>query len=201
MKKSLIRLVIDTATQYLFVAIYNDLNCLGKYYGEGSNDHSVKLMIEIERIFKENNLLVSNVDEIILGVGPGSYTGLRVGVVVAKIFGWNDDIIVKTISSLALLSSSSVSKDLLISMIDARRGNAFIGVYKNIDNALIMLKEDQLINVDEFINQIEDKYVIINSGEPNLEKILNSNLLTKVEDIHSLSPNYLRLTEAERNLE
>jgi len=200
MGKSLIRLVIDTSSKYLFVALYKDTEYLGKYYQEGFNDHSVKLMIEIETIFNENKMKVMNVDEIIIGIGPGSYTGLRVGVVVAKVFGWNNSIPVKSISSLALLASSSSSNNLIISVIDARRGNAFIGSYKNISNVLTKIKNDQLDNLEDFKSQIIEEYDIVENGEPDLSKILKSNLLENVDDIHSLSPNYLRITEAERNL-
>ena len=91
MKKSLMRLVIDSASKFLFIALYRDLECLGKYYKAGNNDHSVQLMKEIERIFLANDNKISDLDEIIIGIGPGSYTGLRIGVVVAKMFGWNNN--------------------------------------------------------------------------------------------------------------
>jgi len=200
MKKSLKRLVIDSASKYLFVALYEDLQCLGKYYESGNNDHSTKLMIEIERIFKMNETKVADLDEIIIGIGPGSYTGLRIGVVIAKMFGWNNDIKVKSISSLALIASSHSGNELIISEIDARRGNSFIGVYKNDGEGLILAQDEILTNLEEFTNSLKESYVLLSNGEINLEKILKSNLLNEVEDIHSLNPNYLRITEAERNL-
>ena len=200
MKKSLKRLIIDSATKYLYIALYEDLECLGKYYKSGNNDHSTKLMVEIERIFKKNNLKVADLDEIIIGIGPGSYTGLRIGVVVAKMFGWNNNILVRTISSLALIASSSNTEDLIVSEIDARRGNSFIGGYKNDGKGLILTEKEVLTNLIEFTNSLNEPYEIISNGETNLEKILNSNLLTNIKDIHSLNPNYLRITEAERNL-
>ena len=200
MKKSLKRLVIDSASKYLFVALYEDLQCLGKYYKSGNNDHSTKLMIEIERIFKMNETKVADLDEIIIGIGPGSYTGLRIGVVIAKMFGWNNDIKVKSISSLAMIASSYTGSELIISEIDARRGNSFIGIYKNDGEALVLAKNEILTNLEDFMNSLKESYVLLSKGEINLEKILKSNLLTEVEDIHSLNPNYLRITEAERNL-
>lgn len=200
MKKLLKRLVIDSATKYLYVALYEDNKCLGKYYESGNNDHSTKLMIEIERIFSINNTKVANLDEIIIGIGPGSYTGLRIGVVVAKMFGWNNDIPVRTISSLALMASSYEGTEYILSEIDARRGNSFIGLYKNEGKGLVLAKEEILMNLEEFKNSIENPYIVLSKGEMHMEKILNSNLLLDVSDIHSLSPNYLRITEAERNL-
>jgi tRNA threonylcarbamoyladenosine biosynthesis protein TsaB len=200
MKKSLKRLVIDSASKFLYVALYNDLECLGKYYAEGNNDHSVKLMSEIERIFVSNNVKVKDLDEIIVGVGPGSYTGLRIGVVVAKMFAWNNNIPVKTVSSLAMFASSSTIDGLILTEIDARRGNSFLGLYRKAGKNIVLEDEEKLTNLENYKESIEEDFEVINKGEPNIEVILNSDVLTLVSDIHGLNPNYLRITEAERNL-
>lgn len=204
MKKSLKRLVIDSATKNLYIAVFEDEKCLGDFWESGHNDHSVKLMPQIEILMINNNLKVSDLDEIIVGIGPGSYTGLRIGVVVAKMFGWNNDIPVKTISSLALMASSDDGKKLILPEIDARRGNSFLGLYKNDGKSLILVEEEQLTNLENYIEFVNDEYKlevnIISNGKPNMIKIINSDLLKSVEDIHTLNPNYLRVTEAERNL-
>lgn len=200
MKRSLKRLVIDSATKHLYIGLFDDFKPLYKFYQEGKNDHSVKLMSEIEKGFKLNNMKVSDLDEIIVGVGPGSYTGLRIGVVVAKMFGWNNSIPIKTISSLAMLASSSVWETSLLSEIDARRGNSFLGLFKLKNGVLTVEDKEQLTNLEEYKRSISVPYKVISEGEPNIEVILNSDLLTEVENIHSLNPNYLRITEAEQNL-
>jgi tRNA threonylcarbamoyladenosine biosynthesis protein TsaB len=200
MKKSLKRLVIDSATKYLYIALYDGENNVGEFYEAGHNDHSVKLMTEIEVLFKNNDTLVEDLDEIIIGIGPGSYTGLRIGVVVAKMFGWNNNIPVKTISSLALIASSSDSDKLLLAEIDARRGNSFLGVYRNTGKGLELVQKEELTNLEEYKSNIINVYEVVSSGKPNINKILASDLLKDVKDIHGLNPNYLRLTEAERNL-
>ncbi len=200
MKKSLKRLVIDSASKFLYVALYEDLDCLGKYYAEGNNDHSVKLMSEIEKIFVKSNLKVKDLDEIIIGIGPGSYTGLRIGVVVAKMFAWNDNIPVKTVSSLAMFASSSSFEGLILPEIDARRGNSFLGLYRKTGKTLALVDKEKLVNLENYKESIKESYEIVSKGEPNIEVILNSDILSLVEDIHGLNPNYLRITEAERNL-
>ncbi|AIO18328.1 tRNA threonylcarbamoyladenosine biosynthesis protein TsaB [Candidatus Izimaplasma bacterium HR1] len=200
MKKSLKRLVIDSATKYLYVGLFDNENNIGKFYEAGHNDHSVKLMTEIEVLFKANNLKVSDLDEIIVGIGPGSYTGLRIGVVVAKMFGWNNNIPVKTISSLALIASSYNGDKLILPEIDARRGNSFLGLYKNTDKGLELVSKEELTNLEDYKSSLTKEYEIVSIGEPNIPKVLCSKLLELVEDIHGLNPNYLRLTEAERNL-
>lgn len=200
MGKSLKRLVTDSATKFLFVALFDGETEIFKYYKEGNNDHSVNLMTEIEKALIENQLKVADLDEIIIGIGPGSYTGLRIGVVVAKMFGWNNNIPVRTISSLALLASSNEGETLILSEIDARRGNSFLGVYKNENDTIILVNKEQLTNLEAYKESIKEAFVTVSYGEPNIMKILRSDLLVEVEDIHTLNPNYLRITEAERNL-
>ena len=184
----------------MYVALYEDFECIEKYYQEGNNDHSVKLMIELERILSTNNIKVSEIDEIYVGVGPGSYTGLRVGVVVAKMFGWNNDIPVFTVSSLALMASSVQDDGFVLAEVDARRGNSFLGLY-NIENGFITLQDDEkLTNLEEYKSAINSDFTVVSDGEPNIEMIITSKLFNHVEDIHALNPNYLRITEAERNI-
>lgn len=201
MKKSLIRLVIDTATKHLYVAVYEDFRCIGSYYKEGKNDHSVKLMVELENLLQDNELKVSDIDEIFVGVGPGSYTGLRVGVVVAKMFGWNSDIPVYAISSLALMASSFEGEGLVLPEIDARRGNSFLGLYHIHKGKITLEENEQLRNLEEYKSTIKNPFNVVSEGKPNIEMIIKSNITVYVDDIHSLNPNYLRITEAERNLQ
>lgn len=203
MEKLLKRLVIDSATKNLYISLYKGNQCLSDYYEKGNNDHSVKLMTQIETMMKLNELKVKDLDEIIVGVGPGSYTGLRIGVVVAKMFAWNNNIPVKTISSLALMASSTIEEGLILPEIDARRGNSFLGLYKNDGKSLDLVKEEQLTNLENYIElctKESGNVTVVHGGKPNIELILRSNLLVSVEDVHGLNPNYLRLTEAERNL-
>ncbi|MBU1020440.1 MAG: tRNA (adenosine(37)-N6)-threonylcarbamoyltransferase complex dimerization subunit type 1 TsaB [Firmicutes bacterium] len=200
MKKSFKRLIIDSSTKFLYVSLYSDLQCLGKYYQSGYNDHSVNIMGEIESIFKSNNIKVSQLDEIIVGIGPGSYTGLRIGVVVAKMFGWNNNIPVRTVSSLALIASSYGGDKLILAEMDARRGNSFLGLYGIKNEKLSLFDEEKLTNLEEYKSSIKDEFDVVSFGEPNIPLIIRSEIALLCDNIHSLNPNYLRLTEAERNL-
>jgi tRNA threonylcarbamoyladenosine biosynthesis protein TsaB len=200
MKKSLKRLVIDTATRFLYISLMEGDEEISSYYQEGHNDHSVTLMVELERILEAASLQIADIDEILVGIGPGSYTGLRVGVVVAKMFGWNNQIPVYTVSSLALMASSSTKSGFVLAEIDARRGNSFLGLY-DIENGYMTLQDDeQLSNLENYKQSITQDYSIVSYGKPNIPLILRSKLHNPVEDIHGLNPNYLRITEAERNL-
>ena len=201
MKQLLKRLVIDSATKYLYLGLFDGDVELSSFYEMGHNDHSVKLMTEVERMFTENKLKIDDLDEIIIGIGPGSYTGLRIGVVVAKMFGWNNNIPVKTVSSLALIASSYEGEKYILPEIDARRGNSFLGLYRNTGKGLELVKEEELTNLSKYQENLDIEFETISFGKPNIPKLLQSELLETVEDIHGLNPNYLRITEAERNIQ
>ena len=178
-------LIIDTSTENLYVALCGKDR---REILEKGKNHAQVLMKKIDEVL--NGLKVEDLDEIIVGVGPGSYTGVRVGVVVAKMFSWTKNIPLKKVSSLYIECSGyegirSVS-------IDARRGNAFCAIYDN-DDSLIL--EEALRPINEFTKAGLD--ITEKEYKPDMEKIIKK--ATLVKDVHALVPNYLRKTEAERN--
>lgn len=198
MKKLYKRLIIDTATKYIYLALVIDDLLVDSVYEVGNNDHSVTIMPYLESMIKKQDISLNQLDEVIVGVGPGSYTGVRIGVTVAKMIAYLNDISIYKVSSLALMASHSNSRYIL-PLIDARRGNAFMALLEN-DNGIKYVKEDRLQNIDSFKEIIDVKYEEVIEGEPQIIKIIKSNLLEAVEDVHALVPNYMQLTEAERNL-
>ena len=198
MKKLSKILVIDTATKYIYLSLVVDGVEKDYVYQEGINNHSVTIIPLLDEMLKKENLTLKKVDEIIVGIGPGSYTGVRIGVTVAKMIGYLNKISVKTVSSLALIASASKEKN-IIPFIDARRGNAFMAHFNNKDNTLIRIEEDCLENIEEYKSAHDFEFDFIEGGKPDISKIINSKLLQLVENVHDLKPNYLRITEAERN--
>lgn len=199
MKKSLKRLVIDSATPHLYISLLDGEKVIEEYFQKGNNDHSVTLMPTIEEMFTKNKISINDINEIIIGVGPGSYTGVRIGVVIAKMFAWTKEIPVKTVSTLALMASSSTKDGKVLAMIDARRNNAFMGEFVLEQGVLSYLNEEVFGDKSLKENVIEECNVV-EFGKPNMKVILQSNVLRVVDDIHLLAPNYLRQTEAERSI-
>ncbi|MFW5794023.1 MAG: tRNA (adenosine(37)-N6)-threonylcarbamoyltransferase complex dimerization subunit type 1 TsaB [Bacillota bacterium] len=199
MKKSLKRLAIDTATKYIYLALMIDEKEISSIYQVGDNNHSVTIIPLLDELLKKANISLKDLDEVIVGIGPGSYTGVRIGVTVGKMISYLNNIAIYQVSSLALLASSS-KKKYVLPLIDARRNNAFMAYFIQRKSKLEYLVDDTLENIDKFKQKLADKYEVIEFGKPNLKKIIDSNLLVKIDDIHKLTPNYLRITEAERNL-
>lgn len=198
MKKSLKQLVIDTATDYIYLALLVDGIEKQSIYEKGINNHSVTIIPFLKEILDLENLKLPDIDEVIVGVGPGSYTGVRIGVTVAKMIGYLNSINLYKVSSLALMASVS-DKPYVLALIDARRGNAFMGLFSNKEDKLTRVKDDTLENIDKYKEDIEYEYEEVRCGKPRINKLINSGIFEKVDDVHSLVPNYLQLTEAERN--
>ena len=167
---------------------------------------SSKILPIIDKGLKDLNLKLNDIDKIFVVNGPGSFTGIRVGVTVAKTIAWalKKDII--SLSSLELMATTNTNKKYLVPMIDARRGNVFIGIY---DKELNCIRKDKLINLTEFISDLNDDYEFVSYDnielptliKPNIDvlKIINKHINDKGVNPHNLNPNYLKLTEAEEN--
>jgi tRNA threonylcarbamoyladenosine biosynthesis protein TsaB len=199
MKKLLKQLIIDTATKYIFLSLVIDGVEKQHFYEAGINNHSVTIMPYLQKMLENEKIKLQEIDEIIVGVGPGSYTGVRIGVTVAKMIAYLNNLSLYKVSSLALMASSS-NKPYVLALIDARRGNAFMGLYANSDEKLNLVKDDCLQNIEKFKSSFDVNFEVVEEGKPDVNKLLKSNLLIKVDDVHSLTPNYLQVTEAERNL-
>src|SRR5690625_7282069 len=75
---------IDTATDILCVAILDDTELIGQTVTKVNNDHSSRLMPAIVELMKDNNMKPEALEKIVVGAGPGAFTGIRIGVTVAK---------------------------------------------------------------------------------------------------------------------
>src|SRR6185503_9501274 len=101
--------------------------------GERQKDHAAWLHIAIKDIFEKNNLEITSLDAVAVTEGPGSYTGLRIGMATAKgiCYGLSKPLV--TLNTLLVMANAAKSNDagLLCPMIDARRMEVFTAVYTN----------------------------------------------------------------------
>lgn len=200
----MISLFIDTSISYPTISIIKDSEVLFLFNEEIKSDMSSKILPIIDTGIKKSNISLNLIDKIFVVNGPGSFTGVRIGVTIAKTIAWSLKIPVIPISSLEYIATTNTSKKYLVSMIDARRGNVFAGIY---DTNLNCIKEDLLINKDELLKNINNDYELVSYDrfedviEPNTSvlKIINKHIDDKGVNPHNLKPNYLKLTEAEEN--
>lgn len=215
---------IDTSNKTLGVVIGEENQVISSYYSQASKNHSETLMPAIDFCVKESRLSPKHIDKIIVAKGPGSYTGLRIGVTTAKTLSWTLGASLYAVSSLACLAKNSQEKDkLIVPFIDARRGFLYTGAYKYENNQLINVLPDQYISFDEWLDVLlkqEHKLVFIGEEYGKLEEKFNdlsestdievilqpsnpavmldmSCLLEKIEDVNEFVPTYLKKVEAE----
>jgi tRNA threonylcarbamoyladenosine biosynthesis protein TsaB len=199
MPKPFVRLVLDTATKYLYLALIQNDKVVAESFVEGTGDHSVRLMPAMETMLRTHQLEVKELDELYIGIGPGSYTGVRIGVSIAKMLGYLNGTKTFAFSSLALMATAS-EKPLVISLIDARRKNAFMASFGNQNGKFNRLGPDVLEPISEYLSSHSPESDIVSEGQkPNVLKLLINGHFESVQDIHALVPNYLQITEAEKN--
>ena len=125
-------LSMSTATNNLSVALNDDAKIITEKNEFDQRNHSAHLDPLIAEILKENNLRLAEIDRFTVAIGPGSYTGLRIGVTTVKMFAsiLHKDVV--GISTLQALAASCVEKKtLIVAGIDARNDNYFAGAYVN----------------------------------------------------------------------
>lgn len=187
-------LIVDSSTKNLYISIIYDNKLVFEKYIAGKNDHAKNIVATIDEGLKENNMTVDCLDRVICGIGPGSYTGVRMAVTVCKMISSFKKIDLYTISTLKLISSgySGICKV----MIDARRNNAFAMVF-DYNKSQYVLKEG-LYSYDELSSYEADCIITDDDIKVDAFFCMNNSILCQNPDL--LVPNYLRETEAERNL-
>lgn len=186
-------LFIDTCSNCLIIStiINNKIDYF--FIDKNNNDTSSKVM----KVLKEAVADINTVDKIFVVNGPGSFTGIRVGVTIAKTIGFCLNIPIIKLSELELLSTTNTDTKYNVSLIDARRGYVYAGIY---DKDLNCYLQDQHILLNDI--KYPDSYTIIdNYDNIDLIKMIKKHEFDDPINPHDLKPNYLKRTEAEEKLD
>lgn len=220
-------LAIDTSTTILGVAVLDGEKVVGEIVTNIKKGHAERLMPAIDFVLREANIEPYTLDQIAVAIGPGSYTGVRIGVSTAKSLAWALNIPIVGISSLEVIAYQGIHfPSYICPFIDARRGMVYTGLFQDNKGALTNLHEETNVLMDDwldllkkrnkevlFISQHLDIYkdaIVAKLGDlavfpPHAFHTINPayigllSLDKEADDLHLLSPNYLRLAEAEAN--
>lgn len=197
-------LLIDTSCSYPVISIVINNNISFLFNEKIESDMSSKIMSIIDKGLRKSNIKIDDINKIFVVNGPGSFTGIRIGVAIAKTIAWSLKKEIVTLSSLELLATTVVDTNYVIPMIDARRGNVFAGIY---DVNLNVIKKDKMIDLHEIL-KFKESYKVV-SYDANFEnkvfpkidvlKIIKKHEQDETLNPHNVNPNYLKLTEAEEN--
>ena len=222
-------LAFETSAKAASVALLEGKKLLGESYQNTGLTHSQTLMVMAEDLLKQCGKTVSDVTAVAVAEGPGSFTGVRIGVAAAKGFAWGGQIPCYGVSTLeAMAESLGVYRGYVCPCMDARRSQVYNALFYVNQGKLERIAPDRAIALADLGNEIKnfsEPIFLVGDGAvlcyntllksvPNLvlppEHRIHQRatgvalLAAKKEaagesgDGNALTPNYLRLSQAER---
>ena len=214
-------LAIDTSTMVSTVTVADDEEILGDFNVNQSKTHSESLVPMIESLLRLLGMTVKDIDKFIIADGPGSFTGLRIGMTIAKTLAQVEKKELLTISTLKALAAGSTSKRAKLALLDARSTRVYGALY---DSNLKEIIPQNLYEIDDLAKLVNEKNLEIEmigllndkyfdkferavKAPININNCIGKSLIRiaqeeniKPRPLYEISPNYLRKSQAEREL-
>ena len=192
----MISLFLDTSTKYLCIGIAKDHKVIYKFQQEAIKKQSELTIPFLSKALEEVNIRLNDIDEVNVTIGPGSFTGIRIGMCIAKVLASMKNIPLKAISSLN--AYASLGKKIVI--LDAKAKRVYLGIYNNnekvIDECVVEIE-----TLKEMLNDYQDYDVVLDSfligkDSETIDVIDNMNRISLttevVENVDALVPIYLK---------
>lgn len=218
-------LAIDTSSYVLGVAIVEEDRVIGELVTNLNKNHSVRAMPAVDSLMKDCEIKPETLDRIVVGRGPGSFTGVRIGVTLAKTLAWSLNVPLVGVSSLELLAANGrYFKGVISPIMDARRGQVYTGLYTWNETGVKMEVEDVNIALKDWLGMLKEKnedvlfigndvhlhketiieylgemahFAETSENNPRPSELALIGMQKEAEDVHTFVPNYTRLAEAE----
>ena len=187
-------LSIETGTDICSVALANDGELMALRESDEGRDHAKKVALFVDELLRETGVQPSDLDAIAVGKGPGSYTGLRIGVSFAKGMCYALDIPLIAIGSLDALTEvaredydagildieeEEWAKAKLCPLVDARRMEVYAEVFDNEGKALTDVVAE-VVTEDSFKEWRKDKFVIFGNGAKKCTELLSDAIFVEI---------------------
>jgi len=186
-------LCMDTCYKDLSLTLIDNNSIVDSYNSECFKKQSEMIMVELDNLMKKNNLKLQNLDGICISYGPGSYTGVRIAMTVAKVIASQLKIKLYVISTLRLYANNAKNTAVIM---DARAKRCYFGIY-DVDKIIL---EDTIITNEEISNYQDYNFVgdlHLIDLEDHFYNVSECFLNTKdywieVENIDAVKPRYLK---------
>lgn len=205
-------LYIDTSSNYLYTAIVDNKKVRKEIKREYGHNLSQEALPEIVSMFEEEKISPKEITKIMVVNGPGSFTGIRIGITIAKVYAWSMSIPTTTITSLEAMAATSKNDMVRVPIIDARRGYCYAAIFDKDDTEILKPTYITYEKLQEQLNQISEYKIITNDHDklqimaptiesytPNFQKIIEKYQEKQPLNPHAINPEYLKLTEAEES--
>ena len=189
------QLLLDSSNKFLSVGLAKDGKVVDKICYEAWQRQSEMMVTEVDNILKRNNIEKNQLNAVVVGIGPGSYTGVRIGVTIAKTIAYALKIKLIAKSSLSLLKHQEFPT---ICVFNARSGRSYFGVYQGGK----VLEKDVVVENEKVLEYIHahpdylvngDTYQLgLESGEFDIIENLADSRIGEEVDPFKLLPVYLK---------
>lgn len=183
-------LSIETAGSICAVALNEDDKLIKEELIDDGNTHSVKLMPLVDKLLSETNTKVSDIDLFACDIGPGSFTGIRIGVSTIKAFMDVTDKKAVGLTSLEILTYNIDTDDIVCSLIDAKNENVYYGFFKKNDGIYEKIDDlgfDNIENVIEMAAQKNKKIIFVGNGSTLYKDVIESKMKDALVDLNEES--------------
>ena len=224
-------LSITTSSKICGVAILEDLTIIKEINLNNGLTHSEALMPLINQVLKETNLTISSIDLLVCDIGPGSFTGIRIGISTVKAFVDALNIPAIGVNSLDGLTYNVTTTGVICSLIDAKKNNVYCEIFENVINSAfshIVRRNASFENIQDLLLDIKNqnldypitfvgdgaviykdiilKYlpnaIFLNNNDLSASKIGYAGFYNYTNEIfQNVMPLYLRKSEAEKKME
>ena len=222
-------LAFETSAKAASAALLEEEKLLGEAYQNTGLTHSQTLMVMAENLLAQCGKTVEDVSAVAVAAGPGSFTGVRIGVAAAKGFAWGREIPCYGVSTLeAMAEGLGIYQGYVCPCMDARRSQVYNALFYVNNGSLSRVREDRAISLSELgeeLKNLKEPIFLVGDGSnlcyntllesvPNLVLPKEHRMHQRASgvalaaaklvsagvpgDANALTPNYLRLSQAER---
>ena len=173
-------LAIDTATEVCGIALVEEQRLVADYRLNIKNIHNEKLVQAIENLLSDANWRLNGLDGLAVSIGPGSFTGLRIGISVCKGLAFSHNLPVAAVNTMdALVHGIHFWQGPIYPIIKARATEVYTALYRNL-NGLQRLTDYQIVNIGDFADLLKEKSLVI-ASPCSILKFLKSDLIVEAD--------------------
>lgn len=221
----MLMLCFETSAKAGSVALFEDENLLGESYQLTALTHSQTLMVMAQDLIKQCQRTPDEVTHVAVAAGPGSFTGVRIGVAAAKGFAWGKELPCYGVSTLeAMARGLGIHEGVVCAAMDARRAQVYNGLFQVKNGEFTRIREDRAISLEDLAKELEsmtEPVYLVGDGAELCHRNISGLILPppwrqhqravgvglaalkmmangETGDAAGLTPNYLRLSQAER---
>lgn len=177
-------LAIDTSATAASVAVAEEDKIIGEYFINTKLTHSQTLIPMAEQLLKSVSLSVNDIDAVAVNAGPGSFTGVRIGVAAAKGIAFANDLPCVSVSTLQSMAYNMLENDCVVcGVMDARCQQVYNALFRVNGKSVERLTDDRALSLEDLkreLEKINDKVVLAGDGTEITEKYFNGKLLNVV---------------------